>query len=103
MIQLRRTLSRAYDPDRDWWPVRGLLVTTYPLVPAGFNWDVRRWDGQRYHRKDLAPNPVWAGRAQLWETPQGRLLGVAHPENGPDEVNFELHPDYRLLLDEMLV
>ena len=93
---------RPYDHDRDWQRIRNLIVDTYPISPPGFNWEVRRWDGMRFHGDDPAPNPSWAEWIRVWETSDGRLAGAAHPEGGPGEVYLQLHPDYRFLIDEML-
>jgi mycothiol synthase len=94
--------ARAYDHEQDWWRIRNLLVDTYPITPPGFNWEVRHWDGQRFHQGDLTPDAHWADWIRVWETSDGRLVGAAHPEGGPGEVHLELHPDYRFLIDEML-
>jgi GNAT superfamily N-acetyltransferase len=94
--------ARPYEPERDWWRVRHLLVDTYPLTPPGFNWEIRRWDGQRYHRASLAPDPAWVAGVRLWETTGGQLVGAAHTEGQPGDVCLQLHPDYRFLMDDML-
>ena len=52
--------QRSYQDDDDFWRVRQLLVDTYPITPIGFNWEVRRWDGTRFHDPDhtLLPGAV---------------------------------------------
>ncbi len=95
--------SRPYraDDDADWWAIRELLVRSHAGSPPGWNWDVRRWDGSRFHR-EIARLPDWfAARTRLWETSDGRLVGVVHPE-GPDEVYLELDPDFRHIQAGML-
>ena len=89
------------DDDADWWAVRELLVRAHRASPPGWNWDVRRWDGSRFHR-EVPRLPDWfTARTHLWEDGDGRLVGVVHPE-GPDEVFLELDPDFRRLQVEML-
>lgn len=91
--------TRPYRGDEDFWRVRQLLVDTYPITPTGFNWEVRRWDGTRFHAPDPHHNPFAGGRCQLWEA-DGQLVAAAHPD-GPDDVHVQIHPDYRHLEDEI--
>lgn len=93
--------SRPFEGDADFWRVRDLLVDAYPLTPTGFNWEVRRWDGQRFHNDDAALNPEWARTVRLWETDAGRLVGVAHPDYAGN-ISLQLHPDYRDIEAEMI-
>jgi len=94
--------ARAYRDDGDFWRFRQLSVDTCPITPVGWNWEIRRWEGQRFYGEDPAPNPLWPERIRLWETPNGRLMGVAHPEGGLGEAFLQLHPDYRHLEEEMV-
>ena len=98
---LQKIVSRPFQREADFWRVRDLLIETYPITPPGFNWDVRRWDGQRFHRADIHLNPEWERRVRLWETEDRRLVGVVHPED-PGSLFLELHPDYRDLEAEMI-
>ncbi|MBK8023456.1 MAG: GNAT family N-acetyltransferase [Chloroflexi bacterium] len=93
--------DRPFEGDPDYWRVQQLLVETYPLVPTGWNWEIRRWHGRRYHNEGAAIPADWSEKIHLWEASDGRLVGVAHPE-GRGDVHFELHPDYRCLQPEML-
>lgn len=93
--------SRPFYGDADFWRVRDLLIDAYPLTPTGFNWEVRRWDGQRFHNADAALNPDWARTVRLWETADGRLVGVAHSDY-PTNLSLQLHPDYREIETEMI-
>ena len=87
--------------DADWWAVRELLVRTHHASPPGWNWDVRRWDGSRFHN-GVPGLPGWfTAQTHIWEAGDGRLVGVVHPES-PDEVYLELDPDFRHLQAEML-
>jgi len=60
--------ARPYRDDQDFWRVRNLLIETYPITPPDFNWEVRRWDGSRFHSKEAVWEPYWDGRVGLWET-----------------------------------
>ena len=94
--------SRAYDGDADFERIWRLCRDTYPITPVGWNWEIRRWEGQRYHDPDPAPDPRWTAWIRLWETGDGRLVGVAHPEGRLGEAFLQLHPDYRHLEAEMV-
>ncbi|RLT41582.1 MAG: hypothetical protein DWI57_06735, partial [Chloroflexi bacterium] len=94
--------SHAYRGDEDFWRVRQLLIDTFPITPTGLNWEVRRWDGQRFHDPDPQHNPFAGGRCQLWETATGQLIAAAHPE-GQGNVHIQIHPDYRHIEDEIFV
>ncbi len=93
--------ARPYRDERDWGRVRSLLVETHPLVPPGRAWDVRRWDGWRYHREEPWTDAQLADLVGLWETADGRLVGAAHPEE-PGEVWIELHPAFGHLAPHIL-
>jgi ribosomal protein S18 acetylase RimI-like enzyme len=97
----QRILARPYRGDDDFWRVRRLLVETYPITPTGFNWDVRRWDGQRFYVADPAPDPRWAERIYLWERGDGQVVGAVLPE-GNGDAHLQLHPDYRHIEGEMI-
>ena len=93
---------RALTSEQDWWRCRGLLVETHAISGPGFNWEIRHWDGNRFH----SPGPSWRpeeyGNFCLWETERGRLVGFAHKE-GDDELWMQIHPDFRSSLEpEML-
>lgn len=79
--------------------MRQLLSETYRLTPLGFNWEIRRWDGWNYHGESVRTG--MDAQVRLWETTDGELVGVVHPE-GEGELFLEIHPDYRDLEDEML-
>jgi predicted N-acetyltransferase YhbS len=85
--------------------VRNLMIETYRITPTGFNWDIRHWDGWRFHGENGDWNPEWAKQIHLWETEDtrgnSRLVGVVHPESTGDAF-FELHPDYRHLEKDMV-
>lgn len=99
---MERVIARTFRDDSDFWRVRNLLVETYPITPTAFNWQIRRWDGQRFHRAEAALDPRWAERIQLWETGDGRLVGAVSPENHSDvDAVLQLHPDYRHIEEEM--
>jgi GNAT superfamily N-acetyltransferase len=85
----------------DFWRMRSLLIGTTPLIPIGFNWDMRRLDGKRFYEANLAENRLLARPVQLWETGDGRLAGFVLSE-GPGDAHLNVHPDYRHLEGEML-
>jgi mycothiol synthase len=93
--------DRPFEGEADWQRVRSLLIETFPITGPGFNWDFRRWDGWRFHREHTEIPPEWSNRMHVWETAQGRLVGLVHPE-GSRDAYIELHPDFRFLEEEML-
>lgn len=100
--RLPRIVARPFYDDDDFRRVRSLLIETYPITPVGFNWEIRRWDGLRYYNSDPALNPSWRETIRLWETQEGKIVGVVHPESQGD-AHLELHPDYRQIEEEMVI
>jgi len=94
--------SRPYRDDADFGRIRQLAIETCPITPVAWNWDIRHWEGQRYYSADPAPDPRWPEWIRLWETADGRLVGVAHPEDRLGEAFLQLHPDFRHLEEEMV-
>lgn len=85
--------------DDDFDQIRELTFTTYPISPPYWNWEVRRWDGQRFHGE----NPNWYTHVRLWETAAGELVGVAHHEGRLGDAFLEIHPDYRHLIEAEMI
>lgn len=100
-MQSQPLFARPMQSDDDFWKVRNFLVTTYAITPLGFNWDVRRWDGSRFHDEAPAWENRFKDRVQLWETGAGELVAVVNPE-GEGNAHLQLHPDFRHLEAEML-
>lgn len=87
--------------EADWQAVRSLISHLHLHGPPGLSWEVRRWDGRRFHQKDHTTFlDTWAERVHLWWE-DDVLVGVAHPE-GPGEAFFQLRPRHRHLQAEML-
>lgn len=99
--QINQITARPLESDADFWRVRKLLVETYSCTPLGFNWDVRRWDGARFHHATPDWATRFAGRVQMWETDGGQLVGVVNPE-GEGDAYLQVHPDFRSLEPEMV-
>ncbi len=99
---LPRVTSRPFNGEEDFWRVRKLLVDTYPITPLDFNWEMRRWDGERYHNANPHLSPEWSSQMRVWETDTRELVGLAHPD-GPGTACLELHPDFRQIIEEEMV
>ena len=97
----QRTVAWPYRDERDWWRIRTLLVDTHPRVAAAWNWDIRRWDGHRFHREEPCSDEEMAATIGLWETPDGRLVAAVHPESSGDAF-LELDPGFRFLEPAMV-
>ncbi|MBK8051348.1 MAG: GNAT family N-acetyltransferase [Anaerolineales bacterium] len=93
--------SRPMRDDADYWRMRQLLLDTLAITPIGFNWDMRRLDGQRFYNADLEASRILSRPVQLWETASGELVAYALPEGGGDDVHLQVHPDYRYIEEEM--
>ena len=94
--------ARPYRDDRDFWLIHAFAIETYPITPVYWNWDIRRWEGQRFYGENPAPDPRWADWIRLWQAAGGRLVGVAHPEGRLGEAFLQLHSDYRFLEEGMV-
>lgn len=95
--------SRAFRVPDDIERVRQFLFDMYRLTQSGLNWEIRRWEGQFYHARDITQRSdqrSWSDLIRIWETADGQIVGVAHPEDG-DDVWLEIHPDHRDLENEM--
>jgi hypothetical protein len=88
-----RFVCRLLETEQDWWRVRNLLIETFPLTGPGFNWELRHWEGNRFHRVSTAWEASKYANHHLWETGGGRLVGVAHEDGS--WIWLEIHPDYR--------
>ena len=88
--------SRPLESEADWWAVRELLIETVGSTPPGWNWDIRRWDGWRFHR-ERPLSPAELGRlVRLWFDDHGRLVAAVHPEAHGDAF-LEVDPSSRAL------
>lgn len=94
-------ISRPAEGNDDYWRIYRLLVENVHIAPMGFNWDMRRLEGKRFYDPNPSGDDSWRENVQLWETEQGKLVGVAHSD-GPDLPYLELDPDYRHLEPEMI-
>jgi GNAT superfamily N-acetyltransferase len=86
--------NRPLASDNDFWRVRDLLIHTYSITPFGFNWEIRRWEGRRFHDDNPNQTGSWAQHVQLWETKAGTLVAAAHPE-GRGDAHIQVHPDHQ--------
>ena len=70
--------SRALRTDDDWWRIRDFVSSAYPITPTGFVWDIRRWDGWRFHRERPVPVRRLREVIRIWES-SGRIVTVRKP------------------------
>ena len=80
MMKICNLNPRPLCSEQDWWRCRGLLVETHAITGPGFNWEIRHWDGNRFHTAGPSWQPERYRDFCLWETEGGRLAGVAHKE-----------------------
>ncbi|MFW6313617.1 MAG: hypothetical protein ACOC2N_07015, partial [Spirochaetota bacterium] len=89
-VQMRPMRSNDFDA------LRMLLVDTLRITPPGFNWEVRRLDGKRYHNENATLSEEFLRGSALWTTQSGALVAAVHPEDGGD-AHIQIHPDFRAL------
>ena len=88
---MRLTL-RKYRCDDDYWAVRQFLREVFLLNGRReFSWPLYRWDYWRWHVNANIFRFSLEAAVFLWETGEGRLAAVLHPE-GPGEAFLEVHP-----------
>ena len=92
---------RAAASEEDWSAIRALLIESQARAGPGWNWDVRRWDGWRFHREQPLDDARLADRIAVWEGPGGRIVAAVHPEARGDAW-LELDPGLRELEPEMV-
>lgn len=96
-------LSHVYHPETDFWRIRQLLIDTYSTTGPGFNWEVRRWDGQHFHRENILMTPAEVHHIAVWENSDGQVIGAAHPEGEPGNFYLQIRPDYRSTIEEEMI
>lgn len=89
--------SRPPAGDPDWWAVRSLIVDLFGRLPLGSAWEVRRWDGLRFHDE----RPEIPDRCRLWFAGE-RLVAAAFSEGSGSDVHLQVDPIHRGLEAEML-
>jgi len=110
---------RPYDSDRDFIPVRDLLVEAYGGFPDPVNWRLERWNYARHFCAPMiGPTPetrspteeesllairMWESRIGVWEDAEGRVAGVVTNEYPwPATAYLQRRPGHDELLDDML-
>jgi ribosomal protein S18 acetylase RimI-like enzyme len=105
-----RTRSRDYRGEEDYRAIHRLLVECYARNRSLHCWDPSRLDWWRYNIRaddERSGRRTWEREIRLWETAEGRLVGVAHPEGTVrakidwGDVYLQVHPDHRRLEEEM--
>ena len=92
----------AYGDDAPQVPMRRRLLGDPGLPAGGFllngrrelSWPLYRWDYWRWHVNENIFRFNLAAAVFLWETTDGRLAAVLHPD-GPGEAFLQVHPAYR--------
>ncbi|MCB8923939.1 MAG: hypothetical protein H6662_20355 [Ardenticatenaceae bacterium] len=91
--------------EQDFMRVNDFLSETYRLYKRLHNWDCARWTFNRYGvhgKEEVANHREWEQYAQIWQTSDQQIVGVAHIEE-PGEYFFQVHPHYTHLEEEMLL
>jgi GNAT superfamily N-acetyltransferase len=105
-----RVRSRDYRGEEDYQRIRSLLMECYAISGTLHCWGVERLDWWRYNIRaedEMSGSRGWEKDVHLWETGEGNLVGVVHPEGSIPlpadwaDVFLEIHPHYRELEGEM--
>ena len=94
--------SRTMEGEDDFWAVHQLLIETHPIMPVGFNWEIRRWEGRRFYDDKPGGGDDWKRNGRLYHNTSGKLVAAVHQEGSTWAVHLEVHPDYRHLEGEMI-
>ena len=101
-----RLIRRKYRCEDDYWAIRAFLREVFLLNGRReVSWPLYRWDYWRWHVNENIFRFSLEAAVFLWETTDGRLAAVLHPE-GPGEAFLQVHPAYRsaeLELEMMMV
>ncbi|HSJ72399.1 MAG TPA: GNAT family N-acetyltransferase [Acidimicrobiia bacterium] len=96
--------SRPLHGLADVMAVQRFLADIYARTGTSRAWEVRRWEGRFWHDDPVTLEAQLAEPMQdirIWETPDGDIVGVAHPEDGGD-VHLQVDPDHADIESEML-
>ncbi len=98
MPTIRKTLPepvslRAFRED-DFDTVRALLVDATPVSPPGFNWEVRRLDGRKFHGSPPELGTEFLDGSAVGCIASGGVVAAVHPE-GRGDAFIQIHPDFR--------
>jgi GNAT superfamily N-acetyltransferase len=90
-----KLMRRKYQTEDDYWAIRGFLRDVFMLYDRReVGWPVYRWDYWRWHVNENIFRFDLSAAVFLWETGDGRLAAVLHPE-GPGEAFLQVHPAWR--------
>jgi predicted N-acetyltransferase YhbS len=113
----------TYEQSRDFLRIRDFLVETFSLTDSPLNWRLERWNYARYFITPLlatdgvgepdmdayeAAIHLFDASTGVWEKKAGDVVGVVNIEHadrshrGWGEAFFQRHPDYDVLLPDML-
>lgn len=96
--------ARAYQDEADYARLRYLLVESYCLSGAQFNWQLDRLEALRFGRhaqEELTGARSWPQAIRLWEAEGGKLVGAVLNE-GEGDFFLQVHPHYRHIENDML-
>ena len=90
-----RLIRRKYRHEDDYWAIRAFLREAFLLHDRReVCWPLYRWDYWRWHVNENIFRFNLAAAVFLWETADGALAGVLHPD-GPGEAFLQIHPAFR--------
>lgn len=90
-----KLIRRKYQSEDDYWAIRAFLREVFLLNDRReICWPLYRWDYWRWHVNENIFRFDLSAAVFLWETDDGRLAAVLHPE-GAGEAFLQVHPAFR--------
>ena len=90
-----KLIRRKYQSEDDYWTIRAFLREVFLLNDRReVGWPAYRWDYWRWHGNENISRFDLSAAVFLWETAEGRLAAVLHPE-GVGEAFLQVHPAFR--------
>ncbi len=98
--------DRAFSGEDDFRKFKKMLTESYAVTRHPFyNWAVDGWEEDRYairHEQEIVGNRIWEKDIHVWETVENsdwKMVGAAVYKDS--EVDYEIHPSYRDIEDDV--
>ena len=85
--RLRRATGEA-----DWWGVRDRITSLWAVSPPGLAWEVRRWDGRRFHEARPAEGEDVGRRLAVLTDASDAIVAAVH-DDGDGRAALQAPPD----------
>jgi hypothetical protein len=102
-MEIHHTKYSGYK--QDFFDMRNLLIASYGKHDKPLNWLIGRLDNWRYaaFTAQIRKDPwFYQKNAHLWRKDNNDLIGFFISENGKEYFELQVHPDHRIIEEEML-